>query len=78
MFAAGKKRKNASLTYGQTYGAATMNNTMVLGIFFTLVYAKVIFEIICDFFAPDKYFNWFNLLRFVLFSPPGSLLGIQC
>jgi Ca2+/Na+ antiporter len=40
MFAAGKKRKNASLTYGQIYGAATMNNTMVLGIFFTLVYAK--------------------------------------
>ncbi len=37
MFAMGKKRKNISLTYGQIYGAATMNNTLVLGIFYALI-----------------------------------------
>jgi len=40
IFAARKKRSNTSLTYGQLYGAAVMNNTMVLGIFFALIFFK--------------------------------------
>eukprot|EP01113_Clastostelium_recurvatum_P050638 TRINITY_DN962_c0_g1_i4.p1 TRINITY_DN962_c0_g1~~TRINITY_DN962_c0_g1_i4.p1 ORF type:complete len:533 (-),score=157.93 TRINITY_DN962_c0_g1_i4:1133-2707(-) len=40
MFASGKKRANASLTFSQLYGAATMNNTLCLGIFFILVFAR--------------------------------------
>jgi len=37
VFAMKKKRKNTSMTYSQLYGAAVMNNTMCLGIFFALV-----------------------------------------
>lgn len=40
IFAAKKKRENASLVYSQLYGAATMNNTLCLGIFFALVYFR--------------------------------------
>jgi Ca2+/Na+ antiporter len=34
IFASKKKVENASLTYSQLYGAATMNNTLCLGIFY--------------------------------------------
>jgi len=37
IFASKKRKQNASLTFAQLYGAATMNNTMVLGIFFALI-----------------------------------------
>jgi len=37
IFLSRKKRVNASLSYSQLYGAATMNNTMVLGIFYALI-----------------------------------------
>ncbi|XP_028418056.1 sodium/calcium exchanger NCL2-like isoform X2 [Dendronephthya gigantea] len=40
LFAAKKKKENVSITYAQLYGAATMNNTMCLGIFCALVYIK--------------------------------------
>eukprot|EP01121_Diplochlamys_sp_Union-15-3_P012890 TRINITY_DN3925_c0_g1_i5.p1 TRINITY_DN3925_c0_g1~~TRINITY_DN3925_c0_g1_i5.p1 ORF type:complete len:360 (-),score=33.88 TRINITY_DN3925_c0_g1_i5:64-1143(-) len=40
VFAAKKKKANTSMTYSQLYGAATMNNTLCLGIFFALVYFK--------------------------------------
>eukprot|EP00008_Paramoeba_atlantica_P006673 CAMPEP_0201480966 /NCGR_PEP_ID=MMETSP0151_2-20130828/5316_1 /ASSEMBLY_ACC=CAM_ASM_000257 /TAXON_ID=200890 /ORGANISM="Paramoeba atlantica, Strain 621/1 / CCAP 1560/9" /LENGTH=451 /DNA_ID=CAMNT_0047862967 /DNA_START=278 /DNA_END=1629 /DNA_ORIENTATION=+ len=40
IFASRKKRKNSSLTYSAIYGAATMNNTLCLGIFFALVYFR--------------------------------------
>ena len=36
-FAAKKRKENSSMTFSQLYGAATMNNTMCLGIFFALV-----------------------------------------
>ena len=39
-FASKKKIENASLTYSQIYGAASMNNTMCLGIFFALIYFR--------------------------------------
>eukprot|EP00854_Cymbomonas_tetramitiformis_P006151 gene6151-7376_t len=39
-FAAKKKKKNISLTYSQIWGAITMNNTMVLGLFLLIVYTK--------------------------------------
>jgi Ca2+/Na+ antiporter len=38
LFAMGKKKRNASLTYGALYGAVTMNNTMCLAIFLFMVY----------------------------------------
>jgi len=40
IFAAKKKRINTSLTFGQLYGAATMNNSLVLGIFFALIFFR--------------------------------------
>jgi len=40
IFASAKKTENSSLTYSQLYGAATMNNTLCLGIFFALVYFR--------------------------------------
>lgn len=40
IFAAKKQRKRYAVTYGQLYGAATMNNTLCLGIFVALVYIK--------------------------------------
>jgi len=43
-----KKRANASVSYAQLYGAATMNNTLVLGIFVALVVWK---NIVWDFHA---------------------------
>lgn len=40
VFALKKKKVNTTLVYGQLYGAATMNNTMVLGIFFALIFFR--------------------------------------
>eukprot|EP00013_Stygamoeba_regulata_P020824 CAMPEP_0177646148 /NCGR_PEP_ID=MMETSP0447-20121125/9620_1 /TAXON_ID=0 /ORGANISM="Stygamoeba regulata, Strain BSH-02190019" /LENGTH=619 /DNA_ID=CAMNT_0019148663 /DNA_START=55 /DNA_END=1911 /DNA_ORIENTATION=- len=40
MFAAKKRRKNTTLTYSALYGAATMNNTLCLGIFCFLIFAR--------------------------------------
>jgi hypothetical protein len=40
MFAAKKTKTNSSLTFSQLYGAATMNNTLGLGIFTALVYFR--------------------------------------
>jgi Ca2+/Na+ antiporter len=40
LFAAKKKKENVSMTFSQLYGAATMNNTLCLGIFCALVYFK--------------------------------------
>jgi Ca2+/Na+ antiporter len=40
IFASKKKVENASLTYSQLYGAATMNNTLCLGIFYALIYFR--------------------------------------
>jgi hypothetical protein len=40
IFAAKKKKKNISLTYGALYGAATMNNTMCLSIFLAMVFFR--------------------------------------
>jgi len=40
IFAAKKRKTNSSMTYSQLYGAATMNNTMGLGIFFLLIYFR--------------------------------------
>eukprot|EP00850_Spirogloea_muscicola_P001311 SM000005S17108 [mRNA] locus=s5:191804:194416:+ [translate_table: standard] len=39
-FARGKRRRNISLTFSQVYGAISMNNTLCLGIFLGLVYAR--------------------------------------
>uniref|UniRef100_A0A7S4JKE2 Sodium/calcium exchanger membrane region domain-containing protein n=1 Tax=Paramoeba aestuarina TaxID=180227 RepID=A0A7S4JKE2_9EUKA len=40
IFASRKRRKNSSLTYSALYGAATMNNTLCLGIFYALIYFR--------------------------------------
>mgnify|MGYP001101749925 CR=1 FL=1 len=40
VFAAKKKRSNSTLTFSQLFGACTMNNTLCLGIFVLLVYAR--------------------------------------
>jgi len=40
LFATKKKKDNASLVYSQLYGAATMNNTLCLGVFFAIVYFR--------------------------------------
>lgn len=40
MFALKKRKVNTTLVYGQLYGAATMNNTLVLGIFFALIFFR--------------------------------------
>ncbi|KAG1679415.1 hypothetical protein FOA52_007706 [Chlamydomonas sp. UWO 241] len=37
-FAARKRKKNISLSLSQVYGAVTMNNTLVLGLFLLVVY----------------------------------------
>lgn len=39
-FASKKRRRNISLTYSQIYGAVTMNNTLCLGVFLAVVYAR--------------------------------------
>lgn len=39
-FAARKRRKNMSLTLAQIYGAVTLNNTLVLGLFLLVVHAR--------------------------------------
>ena len=39
-FAKAKKIKNISLTFCQVYGAVAMNNTMCLGLFLLVVYAR--------------------------------------
>eukprot|EP01136_Pigoraptor_vietnamica_P022672 Opistho-1_new@74074 len=43
IFAAKRRRTNISMTYGQLYGAATMNNTFCLGIFAALVYFRKLY-----------------------------------
>jgi Ca2+/Na+ antiporter len=40
IFASKKKIENASLTYSQLYGAATMNNTLCLGLFYAIIYFR--------------------------------------
>ncbi|XP_024370568.1 sodium/calcium exchanger NCL1 [Physcomitrium patens] len=40
IFAKRKRKKNISMTYSQIYGAVTMNNTLCLGIFLTIVYFR--------------------------------------
>jgi hypothetical protein len=40
VFASKKRKMNSSMTFSQLYGAATMNNTLGLGIFAILVYAQ--------------------------------------
>eukprot|EP01120_Amphizonella_sp_Union-15-10_P006092 TRINITY_DN1903_c0_g1_i1.p1 TRINITY_DN1903_c0_g1~~TRINITY_DN1903_c0_g1_i1.p1 ORF type:complete len:556 (-),score=72.88 TRINITY_DN1903_c0_g1_i1:45-1712(-) len=40
IFASKKRKANSSMTYSQIYGAATMNNTLGLGIFFALVFFR--------------------------------------
>jgi len=40
IFAAKKTKDTSSMTFSQLYGAACMNNTMCLGIFFALVYFR--------------------------------------
>eukprot|EP00741_Cyanophora_paradoxa_P001378 tig00000480_g1334.t1 len=40
IFAAKKTKKSISLTYGSLYGAATMNNTLCLGIFLFMVWFR--------------------------------------
>eukprot|EP00898_Chlorokybus_atmophyticus_P007545 jgi/Chlat1/7792/Chrsp66S07248 len=40
LFAMKKRKRNISLTYSQIYGAITMNNTLCLGIFLVLVWAR--------------------------------------
>jgi len=40
IFASKKRKSNSSMTFSQLYGAATMNNTLGLGIFFALVYFR--------------------------------------
>jgi len=37
IFASKMRKQNSSLTYSALYGAATMNNTLVLGIFYALI-----------------------------------------
>lgn len=39
-FAAKKRSKNISLTFSQVYGAVTMNNTLVLGVFLCIIYLQ--------------------------------------
>lgn len=40
IFAAKRKKINSSMTFSQLYGAATMNNTLALGVFAALVYFR--------------------------------------
>jgi len=40
MFAAKRSVASSSMTFSQLYGAATMNNTLVLGVFYALIYIK--------------------------------------
>ncbi|KAI5054922.1 hypothetical protein GOP47_0030067 [Adiantum capillus-veneris] len=40
VFAMKKRKRNISLTYSQIYGSVTMNNTLCLGIFLGIVYAR--------------------------------------
>ena len=40
IFAARKRRKNTSMTYSALYGAAVMNSTMCLGIFYLLIFVR--------------------------------------
>jgi len=40
VFASKKTVVSSSMTYSQLYGAATMNSTLGLGIFYTLIYAR--------------------------------------
>eukprot|EP00850_Spirogloea_muscicola_P002842 SM000011S19020 [mRNA] locus=s11:414121:418397:+ [translate_table: standard] len=40
LFAMKRRKRTASLTYSQIYGAITMNNTMCLGIFLVIVYLR--------------------------------------
>merc|ERR1711988_77505 len=40
IFAAKKRKRNASLTYSQLYGAATMNSTLGLGMFCLIIFVR--------------------------------------
>uniref|UniRef100_A0A0C9S785 TSA: Wollemia nobilis Ref_Wollemi_Transcript_13884_1970 transcribed RNA sequence n=1 Tax=Wollemia nobilis TaxID=56998 RepID=A0A0C9S785_9CONI len=40
IFASRKKKRTASLTYSEIYGAVTMNNTLCLGVFLAIVYIR--------------------------------------
>uniref|UniRef100_A0A0D6QSB8 EF-hand domain-containing protein n=2 Tax=Araucaria cunninghamii TaxID=56994 RepID=A0A0D6QSB8_ARACU len=40
IFASRKKKRTASLTYSEIYGAVTMNNTLCLGVFLAIVYMR--------------------------------------
>lgn len=40
IFASKKRKVNSSLTYSALYGAATMNNTLVLGVFYALIFFR--------------------------------------
>jgi len=40
IFASRKRQENASITFSQLYGAATMNNTLSLGLFYMLIYFR--------------------------------------
>jgi len=40
MFASKKRKENTSMTYSQLYGAVCMNASMILGIFYALVYFR--------------------------------------
>eukprot|EP00898_Chlorokybus_atmophyticus_P002152 jgi/Chlat1/2938/Chrsp2S04676 len=40
LFAKKKRKRNISLTYSSLYGAVTMNNTLCLGVFLVVVYAR--------------------------------------
>ncbi|GLJ11005.1 hypothetical protein SUGI_0140160 [Cryptomeria japonica] len=40
IFASRKKKRTASLTYSEIYGAVTMNNTLCLGVFLAIVYLR--------------------------------------
>jgi len=40
IFASRKKKRTASLTYSEIYGAVTMNNTLCLGVFLAIIYIR--------------------------------------
>lgn len=40
IFASRKKKRTASLTYSEIYGAVTMNNTLCLGVFLAIIYFR--------------------------------------
>ncbi|KAI3965440.1 hypothetical protein MKW92_038291 [Papaver armeniacum] len=47
IFASRKKKRTASLTYSEIYGAVTMNNILCLSVFLALVYVRDFILIVC-------------------------------